>query len=112
MKHQISLFRSLKTGSNPPKHGILFQHASVHAAPKWQRGKIARAVAGKAAIAARVDVYKGGLNQTLLEKLNIRMQEIETKYKEPVKRESKSEPQIKRKKSRRFIKRKRKNFGR
>jgi len=107
-----ALFRSLKTGSNPPKHGILFQHASVHAAPKWQRGKIARAVAGKAAIAARVDVYKGGLNQTLLEKLNIRMQEIETKYKEPVKRESKSEPQIKRKKSRRFIKRKRKNFGR
>ena len=88
-----ALFRSLKTGSNPPKHGILFQHASVHAAP-------------------RVDVYKGGLNQTLLEKLNIRMQEIETKYKEPVKREPKSEPQIKRKKSRRFIKRKRKNFGR
>ena len=107
-----ALFRSLKTGSNPPKHGILFQHASVHAAPKWQRGKIARAVAGKAAIAARVDVYKGGLNETLLDKLNIRMQEIETKYKEPVKRESKPEPQIKRKKSRRFIKRKRKNFGR
>ena len=107
-----ALFRSLKTGSNPPKHGILFQHASVHAAPKWQRGKIARAVAGKAAIAARVDVFKGGLIQTLLEKLNIRMKEIETKYKEPVKREPKSEPQIKRKKSRRFIKRKRKNFGR
>ena len=31
----------------------------VHAAPKWQRGKIARAVAGKAAIAARVDTYGG-----------------------------------------------------
>ena len=107
-----ALFRSLKTGSNPPKHGILFQHATVHAAPKWQRGKIARAVAGKAAIAARVDVYKGGLNQTLLDKLNIRVQEIEKKYKEPVKKESKSEPQTKRKKSRRFIKRKRMNFGR
>jgi len=107
-----ALFRSLKTGSNPPKHGILFQHATVHSAPKWQRGKIARAVAGKAAIAARVDVYKGGLNQTLLDKLNIRVQEIEKKYKEPVKKESKSKPQIKRKKSRRFIKRKRKNFGR
>ena len=107
-----ALFRSLKTGSNPPKHGILFQHATVHAAPKWQRGKIARAVAGKAAIAARVDVYNGGLNQTLLDKLNIRVQEIEKKYKEPVKKESKSEPQTKRKKSRRFIKRKRMNFGR
>ena len=107
-----ALFRSLKTGANPPKHGILFQHATVHAAPKWQRGKIARAVAGKAAIAARVDTYGAGLNQTLLDKLNIRVQEIEKKYKEPIKKESKSEPQIKRKKSRRFIKRKRKNFGR
>jgi len=51
-----ALFRSLKTGSQPPKHGLLFQHAMVHAAPRWQRGKIARAVAAKAVIAARVDV--------------------------------------------------------
>ena len=107
-----ALFRALKTGANPPKHGILFQHAVVHAAPKWQRGKIARAVAGKAAIAARVDVYGAGLNQTLLDKLNIRVQEIGKKYSQPTKKEPKSEPQVKRKKSKRFMKRKRKNFGR
>ena len=107
-----ALFRSLKTGADPPKHGILFQHAIVHAAPKWQRGKIARAVAGKAAIAARVDVYGAGLNQTLLEKLNIRVQEIGKKYSQPTKKEPKSEPHVKRKKSKRFMKRKRKNFGR
>ena len=107
-----ALFRSLKTGANPPKHGILFQHAIVHAAPKWQRGKIARAVAGKAAIAARVDVYGAGLNQTLLDKLNIRVQEIGKKYSQPTKKEPKSEPRVKRKKSKRFMKRKRKNFGR
>ena len=107
-----ALFRSLKTGANPPKHGILFQHAIVHAAPKWQRGKIARAVAGKAAIAARVDVYGAGLNQTLLDKLNIRVQEIGKKYSQPTKKEPKPEPHVKRKKSKRFMKRKRKNFGR
>ncbi len=107
-----ALFRSLKTGANPPKHGILFQHAIVHAAPKWQRGKIARAVAGKAAIAARVDVYGAGLNQTLLDKLNIRVQEIGKNYSQPTKKEPKSEPHVKRKKSKRFMKRKRKNFGR
>jgi len=108
-----ALFRSLKTGSNPPKHGILFQHAIVHAAPRWQRGKMARTIAAKAAIAARVDVYKGGLNQTLLDKLNIRVKEIETKNKEPpVKKELKFEPISKRKKSGRFMKRKRNNFGR
>ena len=84
-----ALFRSLKTGANPPKHGILFQHAIVHAAPKWQRGKIARAVAGKAAIAARVDVYGAGLNQTLLDKLNIRVQEIGKKYSKPTKKRTK-----------------------
>ncbi len=71
-----TLFRSLKTGSQPPKHGLLFQHAMVHAAPRWQRGKIARAVAAKAVIAARVDVYGEGINETLLEKLNIRVDEI------------------------------------
>ncbi len=84
-----ALFRALKTGSQPPKHGLLFQHAMVHSAPRWQRGKIARAVAAKAAIAARVDVYGAGLNETLLEKLNVRVEEIGEKYSEPVNREPK-----------------------
>ena len=107
-----ALFRSLKTGANPPKHGILFQHAIVHAAPRWQRGKIARAVAAKTAIAARVDVFGGGLNDTLLEKLNVRVKEIGTKYKQPVVKEPKPKSKVKRKKSGRFMKRRRKNFGR
>ena len=83
-----ALFRSLKTGSQPPKHGLLFQHALVHAAPRWQRGKIARAIAAKAVIAARIDVYGEGLNKTLLEKLNLRVSEIEKKYEKPVERET------------------------
>ena len=83
-----ALFRALKTGSQPPKHGLLFQHAMVHAAPRWQRGKIARAVAAKAVIAARVDVYGEGLNQTLLEKLNIRVDEIGKKYENPTEKDS------------------------
>ena len=81
-----ALFRSLKTGAQPPKHGLLFQHSLVHAAPRWQRGKIARAIAAKAAIAARVDVYGEGRNQTLFEKLNVRITEIGQKYKEPTER--------------------------
>ena len=82
-----ALFRSLKTGSQPPKHGLLFQHAMVHAAPRWQRGKIARAIAAKAVIAARVDVYGDGLNHTLLEKLNIRVDEIGKKYENPTEKD-------------------------
>ena len=83
-----ALFRSLKTGSQPPKHGLLFQHAMVHAAPRWQRGKIARAVAAKAVIAARVDVYGEGLNNTLLEKLNVRVDEIGKKYENPTEKDT------------------------
>ena len=118
-----ALFRALKTGSNPPKHGLLFQHAVVHAAPRWQRGKIARAIAAKAAIASRVDVHGGGLNNTLLDKLNIRVKEIEEKYTEPVNNpRSENKPRFQRnfdrndrshqkKKSGRFKNRKRRNFG-
>ncbi len=88
-----ALFRSLKTGSQPPKHGLLFQHALVHAAPRWQRGKIARAIAGKAAIASRVDFHGGGLNQMLLDKLNVRVDEIGKKYVEaPPRKEIHEEP--------------------
>jgi len=117
-----ALFRALKTGSNPPKHGLLFQHAVVHAAPRWQRGKIARAIAAKAAIASRVDVHGAGLNNTLLEKLNIRVKEIEEKYSKPVKRPQpqehqggnfhKSKESKQKRRADRFKNRKRKNFGR
>ncbi len=112
-----ALFRSLKTGSAPPKHGLLFQHALVHAAPRWQRGKIARAIAGKAAIASRVDFHGGGLNQVLLDKLNVRVVEIGKKYEDPpVRKEVKYEPDRSRDGGRsRFGKpkgKKRKKFGR
>lgn len=78
-----ALFRSIKTGSQPPKHGLIFQHSMVHKAPRWQRGKIARAVASKAAIAARMDMHEPVLNETLLEKLNVRVDEIGEKYQSP-----------------------------
>ena len=79
-----ALFRALKTGARPPKHGLLFQHPLIHSAPKWQRGKIARAVASKVAIAARIDYYRhSGTDRSLADKLNTRLNEIREKYKEP-----------------------------
>ena len=55
-----ALFRSLKTGARPPKHGLIFQHTLLHDAKRWQRGKIARVIAGKLAIAARADAFGEG----------------------------------------------------
>jgi nucleolar protein 56 len=80
-----ALFRALKTGARPPKHGLLFQHPLIHSAPKWQRGKIARAIASKVAIAARIDYYRhDGKDNTIYDKLKIRIDEIREKYREPI----------------------------
>jgi nucleolar protein 56 len=77
-----ALYRAMKSGSRPPKHGILFQHAAVHSAPKWQRGKIARSVAGKIAIAARIDQYRGSRDPSVEKALASRLEEIKVKYKD------------------------------
>lgn len=81
-----ALFRSLRTGAKPPKHGILFQHQAVHTAPKWQRGKIARTLANKIAIAARVDYYRGSEDASIKAGLDKRLESIKERYKEPPKR--------------------------
>jgi nucleolar protein 56 len=75
-----ALFRALRTGARPPKHGILFQHEAVHMAPKWQRGKIARTIANKIAIAARIDFYRGEKAGELTGQLEKRLAEIKIKY--------------------------------
>jgi nucleolar protein 56 len=82
-----ALFRSFRTGTKPPKHGLIFQHKAVHQAPRWQRGKIARVLAGKLAIAARLDVYRGEYQgNELVEDFEKRVDEIKEKYAEPPKR--------------------------
>jgi nucleolar protein 56 len=54
-----ALFKHLREGTSPPKHGFIFRHPLISGAPKPLRGRIARMLAGKAAIAARVDYYSG-----------------------------------------------------
>jgi nucleolar protein 56 len=79
-----ALFRSLKTKARPPKHGIIFQHPFIHDAKRWQRGKIARALAGKLAIAARVDAFKGKyMGDKLKTDLEKRIDEIRERYEKP-----------------------------
>jgi nucleolar protein 56 len=56
---RTALFAHLKTHSPSPKHGIIFQHRRVHNAPRDIRGRVARVLAGKLAIAARLDYFRG-----------------------------------------------------
>ncbi|MDD1667851.1 MAG: RNA-processing protein [Methanomicrobiales archaeon] len=57
-----ALFSHLTGGTPSPKHGIIYQHLRVHNAPRGVRGKVARALAGRLAIAARIDRYRGTLD--------------------------------------------------
>jgi len=83
-----ALFRALRTGGKPPKHGVIFQHPAIHRSPKWQRGKIARALAAKLAIAARIDAFTGEYKaDELKEQLEQRIKEIKTLYAKPPKKE-------------------------
>jgi len=86
-----ALFRFLRTGAKPPKHGIIFQHQAIHQASKWHRGKIARALAGKIAIAARADAYTGErIGAKLKADLEERIKEIRSQsFKPPERRKEK-----------------------
>lgn len=56
---ETALFRHLKSGAKPPKHGAIYQHPLVHQTPPRQRGKAARALASKVSIAAKLDHFGG-----------------------------------------------------
>lgn len=79
-----ALFRFFRTGRGAPKHGIIFQHPYVHGSPRWQRGKIARLLAAKIAIAARIDYFsREDRSSELRRALEERYAEIKKKYAQP-----------------------------
>ena len=89
-----ALFRSLRTGAKPPKHGIIFQWEDIHGAPYWTKGKIARALAGKLSIAARVDFYSGEyIGDDLLDDLRRRIDDIRKKYPNAPKKKKERKPE-------------------
>ena len=84
-----ALFRALKSHAKPPKHGIIFQYKLIHDAPKKLRGKLARALAAKLAIAARIDYYSGKKNDELAKSFNKKAEEIKKRFFEEQKKGSK-----------------------
>ncbi len=81
MGAEKALFRHIKTGADPPKYGIILQNPDISKAQWWQKGKIARTLASKIAIAARVDNAGGEfIGDKLREDLLKRISEIERKY--------------------------------
>lgn len=60
-----ALFKHIVRGTPCPKHGIIFQHPSITGAKRSNRGKIARALASKLVLAARIDYYSKDLHPEL-----------------------------------------------
>jgi|Deesub1362A_J573_1020465.scaffolds.fasta_scaffold00024_158 nucleolar protein 56 len=81
-----SLFKAMsrmKKGkkAKTPKHGIIFQHPFIRTLPKSLRGKMARFLASKLAIAARIDYYSGELKEDLFESVKRKYEEFREKSK-------------------------------
>ena len=70
---RTALFSHLRSHTPPPKHGIIFQHRRVHNAPREVRGKVARVLAAKLAIAARLDFYRGVADLAFIEQAQARI---------------------------------------
>ncbi|ELZ17279.1 Pre-mRNA processing ribonucleoprotein, binding domain-containing protein [Haloterrigena salina JCM 13891] len=74
-----ALFAHLRGHAPSPKHGIIYTHDAVRGTHPDERGSAARAVAGKLAIAARVDHYSGELKPELEAELEERIETIQAR---------------------------------
>jgi nucleolar protein 56 len=74
-----ALFAHLRGHASSPKHGIIYTHDAVRGTHPDERGSAARAVAGKLAIAARVDHYSGERKPELEAELAERIETIQAR---------------------------------
>jgi nucleolar protein 56 len=94
-----ALFKHLRARAPSPKHGIIYSHPLINTSPWWIRGKIARALAAKLSLAARIDFYSGEKDFSLVEKLEVKVEQI--KVSNPKPSQKKQDSGVKPKKKRR-----------
>ena len=77
MGAEKALFRHLKSGDRPPKYGLIYQHPQVRGAKWWNRGKVARMLAGMISLAVRRDVFTKTFDENASEEFKMKVEEIE-----------------------------------
>lgn len=92
-----ALFKHLRSRAPSPKHGIIYSHPLINTAPWWVRGKIARALAAKLSLAARIDFYSGEKDPSLAEKLESKVQQIRASNPRPPQKRQESGAKSKKK---------------
>jgi nucleolar protein 56 len=79
-----ALFRHLRSGSKPPKYGVLFKLKEVTEADRRSKGRVARLFATKLSIAARADaISKRFIGKELREQIDKSLAKIREKEKLP-----------------------------
>ncbi|HLM90662.1 MAG TPA: hypothetical protein VK424_01210 [Thermoplasmata archaeon] len=78
-----AFFEHLRGRAPPPRHGLLFVHPALQSAPRGERGKLARALAGKVAIAARLDRAGSPVNPSLFRAFDARRVELKSRRGSP-----------------------------
>ena len=107
MGAEKALFRHLKSGDRPPKYGLIYQHPQVRGAKWWNRGKVARMLAGMISHAARRDIFTKTFNENVADEFKLKVEEIEKNNPFPTKTTKKRKEE--KKKSKKGKKKGRKN---
>jgi nucleolar protein 56 len=90
-----ALFKAMKSGGKTPKYGILFQWHKIRTEKPHLRGKIARMLAGKIGILAKVDHYHGQfIGDKLREEVDRKIEILKKQYPNPPKKKE-GEPESK-----------------
>ena len=110
MGAEKALFRHLKSGDRPPKYGLIYQHPQVRGAKWWNRGKIARMLAGRISLAVRKDVFTKTFDENIADEFKLKVEENEKNNPFPTKttkkrKEEKSKSKKSRKKGKKHKKR-------
>ena len=110
MGAEKALFRHLKSGDSPPKYGLIYQHPQVRGAKWWNRGKIARMLAGQISFAARRDIFTKTFDENIADDFKTKVEEIEKNNPFPTKttrkrKEEKGKSKSKRRKGKKKRKR-------
>jgi nucleolar protein 56 len=93
-----ALFRHLKTGERPPKHGLIYQYPEVRGSRWWIRGKVARALAAKISLAVRKDVFSGDYDPSIKEEFKQKVEVIKKEHPFPKRKVKSRKQNVKKKK--------------
>ncbi|MPN33395.1 hypothetical protein SDC9_180882 [bioreactor metagenome] len=92
-----ALFKHLRSRAPSPKHGIIYSHPLINTSPWWLRGKIARALASKLSLAARIDFYSAKKDPSLEGELEEKIRKIREANPRPPQKRQEGKVKIKKK---------------